>query len=397
MSAAPAPAPRPLEGVRVLTLEQFGAAPYGTMLLADLGAEVVKVENGAQGGDASRGVGPHMLGAGDSLYFQTFNLGKRSVDLDLKAPAGRAAFEGLVAGADAVVNNLRGDQPAKLRIDYPNLAAINPRVVCLHISAYGRGNAREAWPGYDYLMQAEAGLMSLTGEPDGPPARLGLSMIDFMTGTIGIAGLLAALLRARETGVGCDVDTNLFDVALHQLSYPATWFLNADEAPRRLPRSAHPSVAPVQTFPTADGWIFVMCMTDRFWEALAHGLGRPELIADPRFASQAARRANREALTGALDATFAGGTTAAWLERLAGKLPVAPVNDVAEAFAAPFVAEVGMVRAAPHPRRPDLRVLASPLRIDGVRPANGVCPALGADDADLLGGAGPRAAAGSAP
>lgn len=376
---------RPLEGMRVLTLEQFGAGPYGSMHLADLGAEVIKVENPATGGDAGRGVGPHFLGPDDSQYFQTWGSNKKSVALDLKTPEGRAGFRRLAADAEAVINNLRGDQPAKLGLDYASLADVNPAIVCLHISAYGRDNNRKAWPGYDYLMQAEAGLMSMTGDPGQAPARFGLSMIDFMTGMTGIVGLLGCIMRARTTGQGCDVDTCLFDVALHQLSYPATWYLNGGAMPTRAPRSAHLSVAPVQTFRTADGWIYVMCMTERAWRTLADRIERPELKDDPRFADQAARRDNRAELERELDAIFATRPTADWLDRLTGHVPVAPVYDVAQAFANPLVAETGMVATVPHPANPAFRMLANPLRIDGERPAQRVCSALGADNAALLG------------
>ncbi|GJD52133.1 Acetyl-CoA:oxalate CoA-transferase [Methylobacterium crusticola] len=385
-----------LDGLRVLTFEQFGAGPYGSMFLADLGAEVIKVENAATGGDASRHMGPHLLGENDSQYFQTFNLNKKSVALDVKTPEGRAALLRLAGSADAVLNNLRGDQPEKLGIDYAGLRAANPRIVCLHISAYGRDNGRKSWPGYDFLMQAEAGLMSLTGEPDGPPSRMGVSMIDFMTGMTGVTGLLAAVIRARATGQGCDVDTSLFDVALHQLTYPGTWHLNEGEVASRLPRGAHLARTPVQTLRTADGWIFVGCMMDKFWDALLDGLGRPDLAADPRFATAAARRDHRDALTALLDEAFAAKPTAAWLAILAGRLPVAPVHDVAQALANPFVAEVGMIARVPHPARPDLRLLANPLKIDGRRPGQAACSALGADGG-LLAEAAPAAAPAPAP
>ena len=171
-----------------------------------------------------------MLANGDSQYFQTWNMNKKSVALDLKTAEGRAGFERLVATADAVMNNLRGDQPEKLGLDYASLRALNPKIVCLHISAYGRDNERKSWPGYDFLMQAEAGIMGLTGEPDGPPTRVGASMVDFMTGATGATGLLACILRAQQSGTGCDVDTCLFDVALHQLSYAAVWYLNEGDA-----------------------------------------------------------------------------------------------------------------------------------------------------------------------
>ena len=375
---------KPLEGIRILTFEQFGAGPYASMLLADLGAEVIKIENAATGGDAARHVGPHMLANGDSQYFQTWNMNKRSVALDIKAVDERAQFFELVKTADAVMNNLRGDQPEKLGLDYASLKHLNPKIVCLHISAYGRDNARKAWPGYDFLMQAEAGIMSLTGEPDGPPARVGASMVDFMTGATGATGLLACILRAQRSGTGCDVDTCLFDVALHQLSYAAVWYLNEGDAARRMPRSAHLSVAPVQTFPTADGWIFIMCMTEKFWRIFCDVIARPDLPGDHRFESAERRRENRDALTPILDEETRKRTTEQWLAALTGKIPVAPVNDLAQALDAPFTRRTGMVQAIAHPES-ELRVLAHPLKIDGVRPEQRACSALGADNATLLG------------
>ena len=170
---------KPLHGVRIVSVEQFGAAPYGTMLLADLGAEVIKIENAAIGGDPARKTGPYFLGDNDSEYYQAFNINKKSVAIDLRSAEGRAALNGLIKTADALVNNLRGDLPAKMGLDYKSLSKANPKLVCVHVSAYGRDNERASWPGYDYLMQAESGLMHLTGEPDGPPSRLGApSIID---------------------------------------------------------------------------------------------------------------------------------------------------------------------------------------------------------------------------
>jgi crotonobetainyl-CoA:carnitine CoA-transferase CaiB-like acyl-CoA transferase len=383
---------KPLEGTRILAVEQFGAGPYGSMFLADLGAEVVKIENAATGGDTARNVGPRFLGEGDSEYFQSINSNKKSVTLDLKSEDGRAALRRLAATADAVMNNLRGDQPEKLGLDYQTLAAVNPAIVCLHISAYGRDNERKAWPGYDFLMQAEAGLMTLTGEPDGPPQRFGSSVIDFLTGMSGVVGLLSCVMRARQTGKGCDVDACLFDTAVHLLSYPGTWFINGGSMPSRLPRGAHQSLTPVQTVRTRDGWIYVMCMKDKFWEVLAERIGRPELIADPRFATAAARRENRDELTRELDATMSERTTGEWLDALSGHLPAAPVLDVAQALANPFVAETGMVRNVPHPAKADLKLLANPLKIDGQRLELKVCSPLGGDNEALLGPAQQQAA-----
>lgn len=190
--------PLPLTGLRVLAVEQYGAGPFGTLYLADLGAEVVKIENPKDGGDVSRQVGPHFVAPGDSQFFQTLNRNKKSVALDLKHAEGRAAFLALARTADAVLDNLRGDLPEKLGLTYDSLKGANPRIVCAHLSAYGRTGSRRAWPGYDYLMQAEAGHMSLTGEPGGPPARYGLSLIDLMTGVAAALGLLSGVLRARH-------------------------------------------------------------------------------------------------------------------------------------------------------------------------------------------------------
>ncbi len=375
---------QPLEGLRILTLEQFGAAPFGTMYLADLGAEVIKIENGSVGGDPSRRVGP-MLGKNDSLYFQTWAGNKKSVTLDLKTDEGRANWETLVPTADAVVNNLRGDQPETLGLDYAALAPLNEAIVCLHISAYGRDNERRTWPGYDYLMQAEGGLMSMTGEPDGPPTRLGVSMIDFMTGANGAIGLLACLMRAKETGKGCDVDVSLFDVAVHQLSYPGNWYLNGQDVPPRMARSAHPSQVPVQSVRTKDGWLFMMCMVEKFWQALVQGIERPDLATDSRFMTVEARRDHRDELTKELDAAFQVRTTDEWIETLSGSVPIGPIHGVAGALANPFVSTVGMIQSVSHPDCPDMRMLANPLRIDGVRPAPAAGSQLGADNDAILG------------
>jgi crotonobetainyl-CoA:carnitine CoA-transferase CaiB-like acyl-CoA transferase len=380
---------RPLEGLRVLTLEQFGAGPYGTMFLADLGADVIKIENGTVGGDPSRRVGPNLLGENDSQYFQTWGSNKKSVTLDLKSEDDRVVWHRLVKTADAIVNNLRGDQPEKLGLDYASLKSINPRIVCLHISAYGRDNARKAWPGYDYLMQAEAGLMSLTGEPDSPPNRFGASMIDFMTGMTGIVGLLSCLWSAKTSGQGGDVDVSLFDVALHQLSYPGNWYLNGGAMPTRMPRSAHQSIAPVQTVRTKDGWVYVMCMLDKFWSAMLPLIGADELGNDPKFADGRLRGKNREALTAKLDEAFGEKTTDEWIEILSGVVPIGPVYDVRRALESPFVDELGMVGDVPHPEFPTMRLLSNPLKIDGLRPEQKVCSSLGADNDEVLGALAP--------
>jgi len=382
----------PLTGIRALSAEQYGAGPYGTMFLAQLGADVIKIEPPAKagqgGGDTARQVGPHHLRPGESLYFQTFNLNKRSLTLDLTSAAGQAVFRRLAERSDIVANNLRGDLAAKLGLDYTTLQAVNPRLVCAHLSAYGRDNPRMKWPGYDYLMQAEGGWMSLTGEPAGPPQRAGLSLVDFMTGTIFTIGILAALNDAARTGQGRDVDVDLLSTAVHQLSYPGYWYLNEGDAVQRTPRSAHPSVTPSQMVRAADGWLFVMAQLPKFWTVLTTRIGRPDLAADPRFRDEESRLANRDALTAELDAVFGTARVADWLELLQGHMPVAPVHSLAEALTNPFLTETGMLDRVDHPDRDGLRVLASPIKLDGQRLPNRAAPLLGADTDAVLGEAG---------
>lgn len=374
----------PLAGVRILAVEQYGAGPWGTLYLADLGAEVIKIENLAEGGDFGREVGPHFFGPGDSQFFQTFNRNKRSIGLDLKHPGGRRVFLDLVRTAEGVLDNLRGDLPAKLGIDYPSLKESNPRIVCAHLSAYGREGSRASWPGYDYLMQAEAGFLSVTGEPDGPPARFGLSMVDLVTGLTAAFALLSGILRARTTGEGGDLDVSLFDTALHNLNYLGTWYLNAGAVTGREPRGSHPSLTPSQLYRTRDGWIFVMCNKDKFWPVLTALLDRPEWADDPQFATYAARLRNRSRLTQLLDEVLTTRTTDEWLERLSGKVPVAPVHDIGQALRGPFVAERGGVLGYRYPDGRQARMIAGPIRVSGEAPPRRAAPALGADTDALL-------------
>jgi crotonobetainyl-CoA:carnitine CoA-transferase CaiB-like acyl-CoA transferase len=354
------------------------------MLLADLGAEVIKIEDPGRGGDVSRSVGPYMLGDGDSEFFQTFSLGKKSVTLDLKSAVGRAQFEALVATADAVANNLRGDQPGKLGLTYDALKTINPKIVCAHLSAYGRKSERAAWPGYDYLMQAEAGFMSMTGEPDGPPVRFGLSMVDFHTGSHMATALLAGILGASRKGEGCDVDVCLFDTALHQLSYPATWYLNQGHVTGRLPRGAHPSIAPSQLVKTLDGWGLLMCQTPKFWTLWCQLTGS-DLGEDERFSTIPARRENLPALSDAVDQVMMARTTQEWLGIFGGQVPFAPVLDIGEALDSDYVVSVEMTTRIDHPDVPEgLRTLNSPFRVNGERPGLSRAPKMGEQSGALL-------------
>ena len=285
----------PLADLRIVAVEQFGAGPWGTLQLADLGAEVIKIEDPSSDGDVGRYVPPFQEGE-DSLFFETFNRNKKSVSLELRTPAGREVLEDLIRGADAVYSNLRGDGPEKLRITYEHLRDVNPRIVCCSLSGFGMTGPRAAEGGYDYVIQALAGWMSLTGEPDGPPAKSGLSLVDLSGGYVAAIALLAGVWRARRDGVGCDCDISLFETALSQLCYVGTWAATEGWVPQRMTESAHPSIVPFQAFATADGWMTVACPKQKFWERLCHVLGRADLLDDERFADFGGRDRHRDAL-----------------------------------------------------------------------------------------------------
>jgi crotonobetainyl-CoA:carnitine CoA-transferase CaiB-like acyl-CoA transferase len=340
----------PLQDIRIVAVEQYGAGPWGSVQLADLGAEVIKIEDPSVGGDIGRYVPPYADGE-DSLFFEVFNRNKRSLSLDLSTSDGRSVFEDLVRVADAVYSNLRGDVPGKIAIRYDDLAHLNPRIVCCSLSGFGMTGPRVSEPGYDYILQGLAGWMDVTGEPDGPPEKSGLSMVDYSGGFVAAISLLAGIHAARRDGVGMDCDLSLYDTAVALLNYPGTWALNTDFVPARTRHSAHPSLVPFQAFQTRDSWIVVGCAKEKFWQRLAPLLGHPEWADDPRYSTFAARARNREALVAALDAVFATRTSQEWLAQLhpAG-IPCAPVNTVREALDDPHLAARELVVETEHPR-----------------------------------------------
>ena len=375
----------PLAGVRVIAVEQYGAGPWGTLYLADLGAEVIKVENLAEGGDVGRKVGPHYFGKDDSHFFQTFNRNKKSIAVDLKHPDGMRVLHDLVRSAEGLLDNLRGDLAAKLGLDYAHLKSINPRIVCAHLSAYGRDGPRAAWPGYDYLMQAEAGWLSVTGEPNGPPVRAGLSLVDLITGITSAFALLSGIVGTRATSEGRDLDVSLFDTALHYLNYPGTWYLNGGTVTGRTQRGAHPSLTPSQLYKTGDGWISIMCNKEKFWPALCEVIGKAEWADDPRFKTFPDRLRNRALLTEVLDGVFSTQTTDEWLRRLSGVVPVAPVYDIREALESTFIAEREDVLEYQYPDGRSAKMIANPIRVSDAELPRRSAPALGEDTDALLG------------
>ena len=377
----------PLAGLRVLAVEQYGAGPFGTQHLADLGATVIKIENRNLGGDYARGLGPYFVegaeGDDASLFFQSVNRGKKSLTLNLGTPEADAIFAKLVAGADAVANNLRGDVPEKLGLTYDALKAHNPKIVCAHCSAYGRSGPRRDWPGYDFLMQAEAGYFHMSGEPETPPTRMGLSVVDFMAGAYLALGLVSGVLSARSTGIGQDIDVNLYDTALFNLSYLSAWALNTNYEPARASRSAHASLVPCQLYKTSDGWIYIMCNKEKFWNALCQEIGRIDLLDDPRLKDFPARLKHRDLVTETLDQALSAASSAEWLKRLQGKVPVAPIRTPREALADPDLKARDRITPIKLASGPKFDLLASPIS-SNASPAMRACSPMGADTNDIL-------------
>ncbi|GAA1746301.1 CoA transferase [Aeromicrobium alkaliterrae] len=360
---------KPLADIRIIAVEQYGAGPFGTVHLADLGAEVIKVEDPNVGGDVGRYVPPYFEGE-DSLFFETFNRNKRSISLDLTSEAGREVFEELVKVSDVVYSNLRGDVPAKMRLMYDDLKHLNPAIVCVSLTGFGMTGPRSKEPGYDYILQGLAGWMELTGEPEGPPTKSGLSLVDYSGGFVAAMSLLAGVHAARRDGVGMDCDVSLYDTAVTMLAYLATWKLNADFEPVRTSHSAHPSLVPFQAFEAKDGWMVVGCAKEKFWQRLAKVVGHPEWAEqDSPFASFTSRRENQTELIGMLEDIFRERNVADWLPELyAASIPCGPINDVEAALTDPHTAARGLIVETEHPHYGTLQQLGSPVRVGSETP-----------------------------
>jgi crotonobetainyl-CoA:carnitine CoA-transferase CaiB-like acyl-CoA transferase len=304
--------------------------------------------------------------------------------LDVLSDEGKMILQKLVQNADAVCNNLRGDVPEKLGITYDQLKPFNKAIVVAHCSAYGREGPRKNWPGYDYLMQAEAGYFSLTGEPDGPPARFGLSIVDYMSGLTMSFGLVSAVLSARSTGLGRDVDVNLFDTAMFNQSYMAAWALNTDFKSERLDRSAHPILVPCQLYKTKDGWIYLMCNKESFWPVLCKKLGREDLGSDPKFLNFAARQSNRDEVTQILDTELMKKNTSEWLIEFGGIVPAAPILDLKQSLENPFLEDRNNIQHLKTKRGIDISLLKTPVHISDSEFQDTTAPELGENTLDIL-------------
>lgn len=366
----------PLAGYRVLELAHLIAGPVCGMSLADMGADVVKVEQPGEG-DASRVVYGTHYGA-ESAVFLTVNRNKRSLALDLGRPEGRAVLDRLVARSDVLIEAYRGGVAERLGIDHARLSTINPRLVYCSLSAFGPEGPFRNRPGLDMLVQAMGGLMAVMGEPDRPPALCGAPVLDTLGAFMAGQGILAALLHRERTGVGQRVDVSLLNGVLLAHAARLSIFMATGVEPGRW-GSAHPYLVPFQAFQARDGWIYVAVWVDRLWPAFCAAIDRPALADDPRFRTRADRLTRRDELTALLEPLFAQETVAVWMARLeTHDVLCAPVNRYADLLTDPQIAATRMLVEQEHPRAGRFRTIDSPVRLSAT-PASirSPAPALG--------------------
>jgi crotonobetainyl-CoA:carnitine CoA-transferase CaiB-like acyl-CoA transferase len=373
----------PLNHLRVLDLTTSIAGPYCTLLLGALGADVVKVERPGQGDD-TRAWGPPFWN-GESVTYLAFNASKRSLVVDLKVNEGRDVLLRLAERSDVFVQNLRPGLVERLRLGFEDLRARNPRIVYCSIGAFGSTGPLRHQPGYDPLMQAAGGIMSITGSPDGPGVRTGVSLVDQGTGMWAVIAILAALQAREASGEAQLIETSLYETAVNWVPYQLGGFLASGNVPTRL-GSALAIIAPYEAFATSDRPVMVAAGNDALFARLVAVLGRPELAGDPRFQTNPDRVANRAALAELLGERFATASAAHWLAELeTAGVPAAPVQDIREVAAHDQTAALGLLQPLPHPNVPELRLVAPPLSVDGDRVAHRFAPpALGQHSAEIL-------------
>jgi len=373
----------PLTGIKVLDVTTSIAGPYCAQILAALGADVVKVER-PDTGDDGRAWGPPFWN-GEGTMFLSANAGKRSLALSLREPRGREALLRLVDGADVFLQSLRPGLAEELGLGADALRRRNPRLVYCSVGAYGHVGPLSHEPGYDALMQAAGGLISMTGEPGRPGARVGSSLIDQGTGTWAALGVLAALIERERTGEGSVVDVSLYETALGYIGYHLAGYL-ADGTVPHGQGTRFPMVAPYQVFPTRDGELMIAGGNDRLFAAICDVLGLPELVDDPRFATNPERVRNRDALCELLQVPLGRQDTAHWHERLtAAGVPAAPVADVADVVQAPQTEALAFLQPLDHPTIHDLRLPAVPISFDRVRVTHrSAPPSLGQHTSTIL-------------
>ncbi|UOM34779.1 CaiB/BaiF CoA-transferase family protein [Acuticoccus sp. I52.16.1] len=363
----------PLEGIKVLDLSRVLAGPSSTQTLADLGAEVWKIEAPGNGDD-TRGWMPPQIG-GESTYFMAANRSKKSVTIDLKSPEGLAQVLALAAQADVLVENFRLGALDRMGLGYEAVHRVNPRLIYCSISGYGRTGPRAAEPGYDFVIQAESGLMSITGEPDGDPMKLGVAITDLVAGMNAVQGVLAALIARERTGRGQHIDISLFDCAVAALANVATGHLQTGGGFKRF-GNAHPTVVPYQTFDTADGSLCLAVGNDgQFAKLCRQVIDRPDMAEDPRFVRNRDRVENRRDLIPPLAAIFTTKPTAHWIAALkTAGVPCGEVRSVEQVFDAPEIAARNVVLEIPDEKHGTLRLVASPLRLSETPPRTPLAP-----------------------
>lgn len=380
---------KPLEGLRVLDLTRVLAGPFCTAMLADLGAEIIKLE--PPHGDDYRAIGPFT--DGESALFQLVNRGKRSVVLDLKAPEGQALAQQIAAGCDVVVENFRPGVAARLGLGAETLRAANPRLIHAAISGFGQSGPFADLPAYDLVVQAMSGLMAATGEEGGGPLKSGEAMGDVLAGVLASWGILAALLQRERTGQGATLDVAMFDTLFALLPTSHALHLHAG-LPVTRTGNRHPLSTPFGAFRTADGEAIIAVLGPRAFDALCTLIGAPEAASDPRFATDADRTAHEPELRALIEAWTSGHATqdAIAALRVAG-IPTAPILSFAEAADTPHATARGLITALPHGRLGEVQVVGQPVRFDGAKPvAATAAPALGADTDAVLAGLGLTAA-----
>jgi formyl-CoA transferase len=350
---------QPLHGVRVLDLSRVLAGPYCTMVLGDLGADVIKVE--PPGGDETRAWGPPFV-AGESAYYLCINRNKRGMVVDLKTDEGRVLLRDLAMKSDVLVENFRPGTLARFGLDYETLRSDHPRLVYCSISGFGQTGPLRDRPGYDFMIQAMGGLMSVTGDPDGEPMKVGVAAADMFAGQYAVIAILAALQAREQTGEGQYIDIALFDSQLGWLANVASNFLISGDLPKRY-GNAHPNIVPYQSFTAADGWFALAVGNDKQFARLCELIGQPEWGTDKRFVTNAARVTHRDELVALLGNTFALRRVDEWLSVLeAAGIPCGPINTLDKAFAEPQVSAREMLVTMEHPAVGDLPLVGSPLK-----------------------------------
>lgn len=357
----------PLQGIRVVDLSRILAGPWAAQLLADYGADVIKVERPGSGDDTRRW-GPPWIGedaSRDAAYFHCANRNKRSITVDLSKAAGQRVVRELAAASDVLIENFKAGSLERHGLDAGSLTELNPALVFCSISAYGQTGAKAEDPGYDAMIQATAGLMSITGRPideGGEPQKVGVAIADIMAGMYAVTAILAALQARQRTGRGQHIDVPLYDSQVAWLANQGMNYLASGEVPRRF-GNAHPNIVPYQTFATRDGHVMVATGNERQFRALADCLGCPELADSPRFATNAARVENRRELIGIMAERFRQRTTSEWAGLLSrNRIPAGPINDVAEVLSNAHAQERRLVRRMQHPAAGEVPTIANPVR-----------------------------------